>query len=94
MTLEKNVDFRKLTFSFPHNLLLYSPKDLFNEGFRKKSEEMNAEISHLRNLTEIIGKDETPWIPQNLDTLATDATAVLPVPVTCWSESEEPELTV
>ena len=51
---------------------------MFNEGFRKKSE-MSAEINHLRNLIEITREDKTPWIPQNLDTLVTEATAGLPV---------------
>ena len=55
-------------------------EDWLNEGFKKKSDEMEAEINHLRDLMESTRKDQTPWISQALDSLANEATAILSVP--------------
>ncbi|KAF6344597.1 hypothetical protein mRhiFer1_005564 [Rhinolophus ferrumequinum] len=55
-------------------------EDLLNEGFKKKSEEMEAEINRLRNLIETTEKEKTPWISRTLDHLATEASAILSVP--------------
>lgn len=53
---------------------------MLNEGFKKKSEEMEAEINRLRNLIETTEKEKTPWISRTLDHLATEASAILSVP--------------
>lgn len=53
---------------------------MLNEGFKKKSEEMEAEINRLRNLVETTEKEKTPWISQALDHLATEASAILSAP--------------
>ncbi|XP_045705500.1 guanylate-binding protein 6-like [Phyllostomus hastatus] len=55
-------------------------ENLLNEGFKKKSDEMEAEINHLRNTIDSTRKDETPWISQALDKLADEATAILSFP--------------
>ncbi|XP_058394450.1 guanylate-binding protein 6-like [Diceros bicornis minor] len=60
--------------------MLMNQEELLNEGFRKKSEEMNAEINRLRNLIETTEKDKTPWIARALNTLATEASAILSIP--------------
>ncbi|EPQ20810.1 Guanylate-binding protein 6, partial [Myotis brandtii] len=55
-------------------------EELLNEGFRKKSDEMEAEINRLKNLIESTKKDKTPWIARALDTLADGLTATLAIP--------------
>ncbi|XP_028368016.1 guanylate-binding protein 6-like [Phyllostomus discolor] len=55
-------------------------ENLLNEGFKKKSDEMEAEINHLRNIIDSTKKDETPWISQALDKLADEAAAILSLP--------------
>ena len=41
---------------------------------------MKAEIKHLRNIIEKSKKDKAPWISQSLDTIATEAPAILSAP--------------
>ena len=41
---------------------------------------MKAEIKHLRNIIEKSKKDKAPWISQSLDTVATEAPAILSAP--------------
>lgn len=55
-------------------------EELLNEGFRKKSDEMEAEINRLKNLIESTKKDKTPWIARALDTLADELSATLAIP--------------
>ncbi|XP_059544914.1 guanylate-binding protein 6-like isoform X2 [Myotis daubentonii] len=42
-------------------------EDLLREGFKKKSEEMNAEINHLRNMIDTAQNDNTSWIEKAID---------------------------
>ncbi|KAF5911145.1 hypothetical protein HPG69_001112 [Diceros bicornis minor] len=42
-------------------------RDLLNEGFRKKAEEMSAEIDRLKNVIDTAKSDNTPWIAAILD---------------------------
>ncbi|KAK2107061.1 Guanylate-binding protein 6 [Saguinus oedipus] len=44
-------------------------KELLQEGFKKKSEEMNAEINHLKNKIDSIKSDNRSWIAKTLDRL-------------------------
>ncbi|XP_058394452.1 guanylate-binding protein 6-like [Diceros bicornis minor] len=55
-------------------------ESLLNEQFRKKAEEMNAEINHLKNLTDSTKNDETPWIARTLDKLGDEITSILSAP--------------
>ncbi|XP_057405008.1 guanylate-binding protein 6-like [Balaenoptera acutorostrata] len=54
--------------------------DLLTEGFSNESEQMKDEMNRLRNIIENNKKDKTLWIARALDTLATEATAILSVP--------------
>lgn len=45
-------------------------EDLLKEGFKKKSEEMNAEINHLKNMIDTAQKDTTHWIEKALDVIS------------------------
>ncbi|XP_032103702.1 guanylate-binding protein 6-like [Sapajus apella] len=48
---------------------LEAQKNLLEEGFKKKSEEMNAEINQLKNKIDTTKSDNRPWIAQALDRL-------------------------
>ncbi|XP_010329418.1 guanylate-binding protein 6-like [Saimiri boliviensis] len=48
---------------------LQAQKDLLEEGFKKKSEEMNAEINQLKNKIDTTKSGNRPWIVQALDRL-------------------------
>ncbi|XP_023613383.1 guanylate-binding protein 6-like isoform X1 [Myotis lucifugus] len=45
-------------------------EDLLREGFKNKSELMNAEINHLRNKIDTAQKDNTSWIDKAIDVLS------------------------
>ncbi|XP_058159187.1 guanylate-binding protein 6-like isoform X1 [Dasypus novemcinctus] len=60
--------------------MLMMQKDVLNEVFRNKFEEMNADISFLRKEIQTTTNDISPWISQTLDRLATEATSILSVP--------------
>ncbi|XP_054577268.1 guanylate-binding protein 6-like isoform X2 [Eptesicus fuscus] len=45
-------------------------EDLLKEGFKKKSEEMNAEINHLKNVIDTTQKDTTHWIEKAIDVIS------------------------
>lgn len=54
-------------------------KDLLEEGFKKKSEEMDATINHLKNVIDSTQQDKVPWILQVLDTFGNGLNALLSV---------------
>ncbi|XP_058159197.1 guanylate-binding protein 6-like [Dasypus novemcinctus] len=60
--------------------MLMMQKDVLNEVFRNKFEEMNADLSFLRKEIQTTTNDISPWISQTLDRLATEATSILSVP--------------
>ncbi|XP_058896529.1 guanylate-binding protein 6-like isoform X2 [Kogia breviceps] len=53
---------------------------LLKEGFRKKSDEMNAEINHLKNMIDNTKDDNTPWLVQALDKFGKELSSVLRTP--------------
>ncbi|XP_003418519.1 guanylate-binding protein 6 [Loxodonta africana] len=55
-------------------------EDLLNEGFRKKSEEMDAEINYLKNIVYKNTKNNAPLIAQALDKFAVEITSILSAP--------------
>ncbi|XP_036204924.1 guanylate-binding protein 6-like [Myotis myotis] len=55
-------------------------EDLLRDGFKKKSEEMNAEINHLRNTIDTTQNDSTPWIAKTIDRIGTELTSILCAP--------------
>ncbi|XP_036112192.1 guanylate-binding protein 6-like isoform X2 [Molossus molossus] len=75
---EREEALRELTRALEHKL--DAQEKLIKEGFRKKSEEMEAEINRLRNAIDNNKKDKGPWISQALDTLANEATTILSAP--------------
>ncbi|XP_057569679.1 guanylate-binding protein 6 [Hippopotamus amphibius kiboko] len=52
---------------------------LLKEGFRKKSEEMTAEINHLKNMVDDT-KDNTPWVALALDKFGKEISSILCAP--------------
>ncbi|XP_002751119.5 guanylate-binding protein 6 [Callithrix jacchus] len=48
---------------------LQTQKNLLEEGFKKKSEEMNAEINQLKNKIDTAKTDNRSWIARTLDSL-------------------------
>ncbi|XP_047382634.1 guanylate-binding protein 6-like [Sciurus carolinensis] len=55
-------------------------KDLLEEGFRKKSEEMNAMINNLQSRIEATENDDSPSIAGALDTFADGLTTIFSAP--------------
>ncbi|XP_071077056.1 guanylate-binding protein 6 isoform X2 [Desmodus rotundus] len=55
-------------------------EDLLSEGFKKKAEELNAEIDHLKNMIDATQKDDTPWVAGALETLSNEITSILSAP--------------
>ncbi|XP_007120127.1 guanylate-binding protein 6 isoform X2 [Physeter macrocephalus] len=53
---------------------------LLKEGFRKKSEEMNAEINHLKNMIDNTKDDDTPWLALALDKFGKELSSLLCTP--------------
>ncbi|XP_059881143.1 guanylate-binding protein 6-like isoform X1 [Delphinus delphis] len=53
---------------------------LLKEGFRKKSEEMNAEINHLKNMIDNTKDDDTPWLAVALDKFGKEISSLLCTP--------------
>lgn len=52
---------------------------MLDEGFKKKSEEMNAEIHQLKHMIDTT-KNDTPWIARTLDKLGDELTSILSAP--------------
>ncbi|XP_004841366.1 guanylate-binding protein 6 [Heterocephalus glaber] len=55
-------------------------RKLLDEGFNKKSEEMNKEISHLKNRIEATRKDDAPFIERALTALGHGIVSTLSAP--------------
>ncbi|XP_073643653.1 guanylate-binding protein 6 isoform X2 [Tursiops truncatus] len=53
---------------------------LLKEGFRKKSEEMNAEINRLKNMIDNTKDDDTPWLAVALDKFGKEISSLLCTP--------------
>ncbi|KAJ8793523.1 hypothetical protein J1605_019357 [Eschrichtius robustus] len=53
---------------------------LLKEGFRKKSEEVNAEINHLKNMIDNTKDDDTPWLALALDKFGREISSLLCTP--------------
>ncbi|XP_059544915.1 guanylate-binding protein 6-like [Myotis daubentonii] len=51
-------------------------EDLLREGFKSKSEDMNAEINHLRNMIGSTQSDNSPLMTQIMDRLASEIDAI------------------
>uniref|UniRef100_A0A8I3W127 GB1/RHD3-type G domain-containing protein n=1 Tax=Callithrix jacchus TaxID=9483 RepID=A0A8I3W127_CALJA len=61
---------------------LQTQKNLLEEGFKKKSEEMNAEINQLKNKIDTAKTDNRSWIARTLDSLGSAIiSAVVPADV-------------
>ncbi|XP_054448026.1 guanylate-binding protein 6-like [Pteronotus mesoamericanus] len=52
-------------------------EELLKDGFKKKSEEMSAEINHLKNMIDTTKNDDTPWIVSAIDRLGSELTSIL-----------------
>ncbi|XP_032970701.1 guanylate-binding protein 6-like isoform X1 [Rhinolophus ferrumequinum] len=55
-------------------------EELLKDGFKKKSEEMNAEINHLKNIIDSTRNDDTPWLAKTLDKIGNELTSILCAP--------------
>ncbi|XP_029804090.1 guanylate-binding protein 6-like [Suricata suricatta] len=56
-------------------------EELLNEGFRKKSEEMNAEINQLKHMIDTTKNNNTSWLTQVLDRFGSEIISVFTAPV-------------
>ncbi|XP_044094580.1 guanylate-binding protein 6-like [Neovison vison] len=55
-------------------------RDLLNEGFRKKSEEMNEEIKQLKSRVEATKNNDTPWFSQVLEKFGNEILSIFTSP--------------
>uniref|UniRef100_A0A2K6S854 Guanylate binding protein family member 6 n=1 Tax=Saimiri boliviensis boliviensis TaxID=39432 RepID=A0A2K6S854_SAIBB len=78
LQMEREHILREQNMMLEHKLKVQ--KDLLDEGFRKKSEEMNAEISQLKHMIDTTKNDDTPWIARTLDKLGDELTSILSAP--------------
>ncbi|XP_036302742.1 guanylate-binding protein 6 isoform X1 [Pipistrellus kuhlii] len=65
MEKERENIIKEQTMMLEHKLKVQ--EDLLNEGFKKKADEMNAEISNLKNMINNAKKDASHWIEKALD---------------------------
>uniref|UniRef100_F7BJL9 Guanylate binding protein family member 6 n=1 Tax=Equus caballus TaxID=9796 RepID=F7BJL9_HORSE len=69
--LEKKLAWERENLLREQNMILEHKlkvqRDLLNEGFRKKADEMNAEINGLKNMIDTFKNDDTPWVAKILD---------------------------
>ncbi|XP_022352643.1 guanylate-binding protein 6-like [Enhydra lutris kenyoni] len=56
-------------------------RDLLNEGFRKKSEEMNEEIKQLKSRVEATKNNDSPWFSQVLEKFGNEIVSIFTSPV-------------
>ncbi|XP_045657784.1 guanylate-binding protein 6-like [Ursus americanus] len=56
-------------------------RDLLNEGFQKKSEEMNEEINQLKYRVEATQNNDTPWFAQVLERFGNEIVSIVTAPV-------------
>ncbi|XP_035108948.1 guanylate-binding protein 6 [Callithrix jacchus] len=78
LQMEREHLLREQNMMLEHKLKVQ--KDLLDEGFRKKSEEMNVEISQLKHMIDTTKNDDTPWIARTLDKLGDELTSILSAP--------------
>ncbi|XP_070342887.1 guanylate-binding protein 6-like [Equus asinus] len=82
--LEKKLAWERENLLREQNMILEHKlkvqRDLLNEGFRKKADEMNAEINGLKNMIDTSKNDDTPWVAQILDRFGNEVTSVLSAP--------------
>ncbi|XP_019517347.1 PREDICTED: guanylate-binding protein 6-like isoform X1 [Hipposideros armiger] len=52
-------------------------EELLRDGFKKKSEEMNAEINHLKNIIDSTKNDDTSWLAETLGKIGSEITSIL-----------------
>ncbi|XP_021522076.1 guanylate-binding protein 6 isoform X2 [Aotus nancymaae] len=78
LQMEREHILREQNMMLEHKLKVQ--KDLLDEGFRKKSEEMNVEISQLKHMIDTTKNDDTPWIARTLDKLGDELTSILSAP--------------
>ncbi|KAM8789916.1 guanylate-binding protein 6-like [Rhynchonycteris naso] len=75
---ERDEALREQTRILEHKMK--TQEEFLNNGFKKKADEMKAEIDHLRSMIESTKKSKTSFISQALDTCANEATAILSIP--------------
>lgn len=82
--LEKKLAWERENLLREQNMILEHKlkvqRDLLNEGFRKKADEMNAEINGLKNMIDTSKNDDTPWVAKILDRFGNEVTSVLSAP--------------
>nr|XP_028687425.1 guanylate-binding protein 6 isoform X2 [Macaca mulatta] len=78
LQMEREHLLREQNMMLEHKLKVQ--KDLLDEGFKKKSEEMNAEINQLKHVIDTTKNDDTPWIARTLDKLGDELTSILSAP--------------
>ncbi|KAK2107060.1 Guanylate-binding protein 6 [Saguinus oedipus] len=78
LQMEREHLLREQNMMLEHKLKVQ--KDLLDEGFRTKSEEMNVEISQLKHMIDTTKNDDTPWIARTLDKLGDELTSILSAP--------------
>lgn len=82
--LEKKLAWERENLLREQNMILEHKlkvqRDLLNEGFRKKADEMNAEINGLKNMIDTFKNDDTPWVAKILDRFGNEVTSVLSAP--------------
>ncbi|XP_054576787.1 guanylate-binding protein 6-like isoform X1 [Eptesicus fuscus] len=52
-------------------------EDLLREGFKKKSEELNAEINHLRNIIDTTQNDNSSWIEKAINRIVPEIFSIV-----------------
>ncbi|KAK1339828.1 hypothetical protein QTO34_018385 [Cnephaeus nilssonii] len=55
-------------------------EDLLREGFKKKSEELNAEINHLRNIIDTTQNDNSSWIEKAINRIVPEIFSIVCAP--------------
>ncbi|KAM5323992.1 guanylate-binding protein 6 isoform 1-T1 [Glossophaga mutica] len=74
---ERESMIREQNMMLEHKLKIQ--EELLKDGFRKKSEEMNAEINHLKNMIDTTQND-TSWIGKAIATIGTEFGSLLLAP--------------
>ncbi|XP_045705494.1 guanylate-binding protein 6-like [Phyllostomus hastatus] len=69
---------KEQTMMLEHKLKVQ--EDLLKEGFKRKAEQMNAEIDELKNMIDTTQKDDTPWVAEALEKFGNEITSILSAP--------------
>ncbi|KAL4667727.1 hypothetical protein H8959_006416 [Pygathrix nigripes] len=86
LQMEREHLLREQNMMLEHKLKVQ--KDLLDEGFKKKSEEMNTEINQLKHVIDTTKNDDTPWIARTLDKLGDELTSILSAPAKLIGQNE------